>query len=325
MQSTLDAEDPIVTAGYSLGELTLVALSGKDRDKILNNLCTQDLRHLVEGQVTETFVLDVKGRTLSHGVVAARPTETWFLSTLHQGPRLVPHIDRYILREDAVVTDLSSQWHAYLVRSGTVLAKDCLQEAVDSAHGASNRGSDARCGSIADGEEEIVWIHVPWMVGGAELFLTSTQASGPKAQRLATECETNGLSQRAGWDLERIQAFWPWYGVDCDEKNLPQELAIDDRTISFKKGCYLGQETVARLDALGQVQKRLAILEVDGTETLELPFRVELDGKEIAVITSLVETPEGRRQGLAMIRRSHFEPGSRFLVGSQWGTVLPRP
>ena len=58
-------------------------------------------------------------------------------------------------------------------------------------------------------------------------------------------------------EARRIEAGFPWYGPDISEKNLPQELARDQRAISFTKGCYLGQETVARIDALGHVNQTL--------------------------------------------------------------------
>ena len=89
--------------GFLLGELTILAITGADRLKIANNLCTQDLKSIAPGQIAETFVTDVKGRTLSHGVALAREDALWFISSPGQGTRLVPHFDRYIIREDAAV------------------------------------------------------------------------------------------------------------------------------------------------------------------------------------------------------------------------------
>jgi hypothetical protein len=90
---------------------------------------------------------------------------------------------------------------------------------------------------------------------------------------------------------------------------LPQEASIDARAISFKKGCYLGQETVARLDALGQVQKRLVQLVFESVPNIELPYTIEADGKEVGRLTSLAATEQGG-VGLAMVRRGHFAVGT---------------
>ena len=75
----------------------------------------------------------------------------------------------------------------------------------------------------------------------------------------------------------RIEHQTPWFGMDASDANLPQELRRDEQAISFTKGCYLGQETVARIDALGHVNQHLVGLRLNaearpGTE-------LSLDGK----------------------------------------------
>ena len=100
--------------GLAIGTLTVIELTGADRNKILNNLCTQDLRNLQPGQVRETFLLDVKGRTLSHGIVVTLDSKTFFVSSPGQAAGLIAHIDRYIIREDATLRDASSDYQALL-------------------------------------------------------------------------------------------------------------------------------------------------------------------------------------------------------------------
>lgn len=306
-----------MTSDFFIGALTIVQVAGVDRNKIVNNLCTQDIRTLADGQIAETFITDVKGRTLSHGIVAALSDQLWFVSTPGQQNRLVPHIDRYIIREDATVSGLSDAW------SGTLIppSSPTLATLTDWPNWDPHRHAQwlRRDGA------EAVCLDVPWYLGGAKLVLvpaSETKAMGDVAD---TSGAANVTSDRQGWELERLRAFWPWYGTDCDERNLPQELGIDDRAISFKKGCYLGQETVARLDALGQVQKKLVLLQIDGEGPLNLPFRVELDGKEIATITSVASTGQGDRLALGMVRRGYLTIGDRFEVDGSWATVLPRP
>ncbi|MFN7731466.1 MAG: YgfZ/GcvT domain-containing protein [Pirellula sp.] len=309
--------------GYAIGRLTVIALSGQDRNKILNNLCTQDLRSLTPGAVAESFLLDVKGRTLSHGVLAALPEATWFVTAPGHGDKLAPHIDRYIIREDAAVAVASHDWDASLIPASSSLLPSLMAVVTEPA---SSADGHSRCRWSADGS--VVAIHVPWLPEGATLVLVSysTDASSNAfAMRLRTECVPSDTAARTGWEFERIEAFWPWAGIDCDERNLPQELAIDDRAISFKKGCYLGQETVARLDALGQVQKKLVPIRLERSVPIPLPCSVAVDGKEIAVITSLATSDAGETKGLAMVRRSHFAPGSVFSVEGTEAVVLERP
>jgi folate-binding protein YgfZ len=123
----------------------------------------------------------------------------------------------------------------------------------------------------------------------------------------------SNCEDRIGWEQSRIENFWPWFAVDFDDKNLPQELSIDARAISFKKGCYLGQETVARLDALGQVQKRLCLVDIttQPNDLVAMPAptvgqTLHIDEKPIGSITSLVKSPKEQNLWIAfaMLKRS---------------------
>lgn len=286
--------------GFFLGELTILAITGADRLKIANNLCTQDLKSIASGQVAETFVTDVKGRTLSHGFAVAREDALWFISSPGQGVRLVPHFDRYIIREDATVQDASGDWDTILFLA--------LEDAV--AFGGSH--PDWGC----------VITSVPWVSGGGLVLVPAG-----RREQLSNEVRDGAVAIsdtriRSGWERARIEAFWPWYGVDLDDRNLPQEAGIDARAISFKKGCYLGQETVARLDALGQVQKRLVRLTFERKPDVSLPYSIEVDGKEIGALTSIAEMEDGSGMGLAMIRRSHFASGTQVNIEGQRGLVI---
>jgi folate-binding protein YgfZ len=286
--------------GFLLGELTILAITGADRLKIANNLCTQDLKSIAPGQIAETFVTDVKGRTLSHGVALAREDALWFISSPGQGTRLVPHFDRYIIREDAAVQDASGDWDAVLF----LAIEDAL------AFGASH--PDWGC----------VITSVPWVSGGGLVLVPAGRRDQLTNDVREGSIAPSDTRTRSVWERARIEAFWPWYGVDLDDRNLPQEAGIDARAISFKKGCYLGQETVARLDALGQVQKRLVRLTFERKPEVSLPHSIEVDGKEIGTLTSFAEMEDGSGMGLAMIRRSHFASGTQFDISGQRGLVI---
>ena len=89
-------------------------------------------------------------------------------------------------------------------------------------------------------------------------------------------------------DWVRIENQTPWFGQDMDERNLPQELNRDNKAISFEKGCYLGQETVARIDAIGHVNQLLVGLQVFWREALPLPgTELTADDKVVGRITSV--------------------------------------
>jgi folate-binding protein YgfZ len=300
--------------GFSIGPLTVLDLTGADRNKILNNLCTQDLRSLQIGQSKESFMLDVKGRTISHGSVACLDSRTLWISSPGQAHRLVPHIDRYIIREDAMVRDVSDVFLTYLLRPESPWIQTHLAELLETKE----------CSEVFD--NQAISILVPWLGPGTLLVLVTPGTQSPQIAQLSRVChpsKTPNLQTHDGsaWETLRIKNFWPWYGVDIDERNLPQEIGIDARAISFNKGCYLGQETVARLDALGQVQKKLALVELrtDSGWKFSGPTELMLSGKSIGTVTSAspsdtIENGRGLWIGLAMLRRGYMEPGSQFAT-----------
>jgi len=112
--------------------------------------------------------------------------------------------------------------------------------------------------------------------------------------RLTAAGKSLGLVEidRETFDTLRIEAGTPEFGRDLTEKNLPQELGRDDRAISFVKGCYLGQETVARIDALGHVNQMLRGFRLNSQEGRLAPGDVlRSDGKQVGHLTSTAFSP----------------------------------
>src|SRR5207248_9312364 len=89
----------------------------------------------------------------------------------------------------------------------------------------------------------------------------------------------------------RVEAGTPQFGLDIDDTNLPQEIGRVDQTISFTKGCYIGQETIARIRTYGHVNRSLLGLRLEG-EAIETPgTKLFRDSKEVGHITSCVYSP----------------------------------
>jgi tRNA-modifying protein YgfZ len=321
--------------GFRVGELTLLRFRGNDRCRVLNNLCTQDLRRLSHGEARETFVTDGKGRCYGHGVAFAlrhseevAATEScYFLSVPKQGERLVPHFDRYIIREDATIEDVSQSYDAWLF-ANSASASSALELSLDLLPG-------ARCAIAASvSGAECLLVQASWLGPGSIVALIPIGSSvsslidrvldrsGDSTLRDSTP-EDSVTGDRSQWESQRVAAFWPWYGVDFDERNLPQEVDRNDSAISFNKGCYLGQETIARLDALGQVQKKLVLLSIpSAAHPSSLAIVNDENGKEIGAITSV--SPQDRNgfyRAIAMVRRSHFQVGKQVVVGGSLCTV----
>jgi folate-binding protein YgfZ len=124
----------------------------------------------------------------------------------------------------------------------------------------------------------------------------------------------------------RIEAGTPLFGVDFDDRNFPQEVGRNEQAISFTKGCYLGQETVARIDALGHVNQQLTGVRFAGNRVPEPGSELMHAGKIAGHVTSATLSPQLQAPlALAMLRREHAGIGS--LLESSIGAceVIPLP
>jgi folate-binding protein YgfZ len=117
----------------------------------------------------------------------------------------------------------------------------------------------------------------------------------------------------------RVEAGIPRFPDDTGDKRLPHELGLRDELLHFEKGCYLGQETIHRVDVMGQVRRRLVRIATD-TPGAAGDVVVGPEG-EIGVLTSPVLMPDGSGLGLAVVRLPFDAPGTPVTVGGRPGRV----
>lgn len=269
---------------FRLSDVTVLDLVGSDSPKILHNLTTNEVKSLEVGCGVETFITDVRGKTLGH-VYAYRTGQGYrLIGAPGQADAIAAHMDRYTIREDATPEDRSEKLTAFVLSPDATAS---LREEAD--WGQSNAEA----------------FGVDWL--GDHTMVLLTETPGAVEQVLTTLGES--FAEDDEFHIARTLAGFPWFGVDVSEKNLPQEANRIEQSICFTKGCYLGQETVARLDALGQVQKQLVRWETRGA--IPAPVAEVLSaGKVVGKLTSIAMTGPESCIAIGMARRSHFEPGA---------------
>ena len=112
--------------------------------------------------------------------------------------------------------------------------------------------------------------------------------------------------------MRRVETGRPRYGVDLDDTVIPQEAGLNERAVSFEKGCYVGQETVARLCFRGKPNRHLRGLRLTGPAESGTPLR--LGEREVGRLASVVESPRHGPIALALVRRE-AAPGDTLAVG----------
>jgi folate-binding protein YgfZ len=264
---------------------TSIAVSGTDRQPFLHNFCTSDIKRLTTGESCEAFFTNVKGKIVGHGLVHCRANELVVIGEPHQAPRLIEHLDRYIIREDVQLHDHTAA-HAYLLIAG--------QPSPTQVH------------------DLVVHLTDWYKANGLSFQLIETAASDvPKLkEKLASK---QFMACDEVFEIVRIEAGIPLFDVDFDDRNLPQEVGRDAEAISFTKGCYLGQETVARIDALGHVNQRLVGVRFNGEIVPDKGIELTHAGKTAGHVSSAAFSPKLEAPlALAMLRREHGHAGARL-------------
>jgi tRNA-modifying protein YgfZ len=285
-----------------------VEVSGPARARFLHNLTTNEVKRLPAGRGCEAFVTSLQGKTIGYVILLAADDRIFVRSDPGGLELAMPHFRKYGLFDDIAIEDRTPEtFELHLAGEGgfEILrrAGAGVPDEPDYAHNTSE---------LAGYPVRIVRerpVGVPGLTVIGERGDAAAVMAALKAQGLA-DLEADAF------EALRIEAGTPVFGKDVTDKNLPQEFARDDRAISFVKGCYLGQETVARIDALGHVNQVLKGLIFGLGSACPAPGSVlEAGGKRVGVITSAAESPRrGHPVALGMIRTSHAAPGTTLPV-----------
>lgn len=316
--------------------LNFVDVVGRDAARVANNLCTAPLLQLTPNTGCEAFFTDIRGKTLGHFCVFATDQGLRLIGAGNQAETIAAHFDRYTIREDAVVTDRTNDFIGLLVDHQTLIE---LEGELD--FGQTLSPNSLACSKLETPNTggELAAYQVPWLgmdpvngggLGGRPAVLIAgtpdalqswMTRSQPKLQSIGAD-----MLDTAQFHAMRVKAGFPWYGADLDDKNLPQEIDRDSMAISFTKGCYLGQETVARLDALGQVQKKLVLWQINAAKQPPVDTQLTVGENVVGRLTSVVpgDHPD-QWLALGYARRTHFEPGSVAQWKGEGEAVVQKP
>jgi folate-binding protein YgfZ len=312
MSANFAAEYAALTSGVGTVDFhdrTQIELTGDDRAAFLHNFTTNDIRGLRPGQGCEAFTLDVRGHVVGHLLVFCTPHSLVLDTVPGQGEKLVRHFDRYLIRERVEIHDRTEDWSELLLAGAE--AEQLLYQLAESAPAARLDHQQVRLAGQA------VWLRRVEMIGSGS-FLIAGAAEAIDAVFIALGAEGVAACGKEAFEEARIEAAFPWYGVDITDKNLPQEVNRNRLAISFTKGCYLGQETVARIDALGHVNKTLQRLRFSGSAVPPPGAALRAGQAPAGEITSAVLSPQlGAPLALAFVRRGHESLGTR--LGSDFG------
>lgn len=306
---------------FDVSNRTEVEVRGGDRASFLHNFCTQDILNLPVGRGCEALLLDIHGKIVAYVRILARQESLWIDSEPGLGPKIVQHLDRYLIMEQVSLFDSTrelTQFHVAGPQAAALLSEPAGVDLRDWVH---LQHADLDLFGVRCQVRRNDMLSVP----GYDLLFAAT-----RNRTVLEGLAPLGISQAdmATYHVLRLEAGTPLYGVDVDESNFPQELNRDDRLLCYTKGCYLGQETVVRIRDRGHVNRFLVGLRIEtGPEAVPPPGATVLqDGKEIGRITSSAWSPRlGAGIALGYVRRGSHQPGTEVTADGKAARVSTLP
>jgi glycine cleavage system T protein len=299
-----------------LASRTLIRVTGKDRTRFLNGMLTNDIKALSEGTGCYTCLLSPQGKILADLEVYALSDAYLLELEATWKERVLDHLNKYVIADDVTFQEMDGVLSLFALQGPE--AEGVLQKLV---------------GPPEFPPEGYRHLEVPY--GGVECRVIRSDLTGEEGFKLIVPQEkAEALWQAligasaspvgmAAFNTLRIEAGIPWYGVDFDEGNFPQEGGVEERAVSFTKGCYIGQEFVIRIAHRGHVNRRVSGFTLQGEDPPARGDRILKDGKEMGRITSATFSPTlGKITALGMLRRECWDPGTVVEVESR-GRLIP--
>jgi len=308
---------------FDLSSRDELTLTGSDRVSFLQGFCTNDVKKLAAGSICEAFIPNVKGRAVGHVFVSAEDDRLTLDSVPGANEALLPHLDRYLITEDVELKSTTSGRCLFYVTGPTA------SETLKTLWAEAAKLQPLTLGRYSESGFEVVIRRMDWLgQPGFAVSLPPEQADEIKSQLLTAGALAGDADT---WEALRIEACFPTHGLDFDAGNLVQEVDRIQQGISFYKGCYLGQEPIARIDALGHVNKMLRGLKFAipaGSELASLvgsELKVEGVDKPVGTVRSVAKIPGevAGETGLAMaiVRREQSAPETAVTIQTESGPV----
>lgn len=290
-----------------LSHLGVVRVSGQDRGRLLHSLASQALNSLREGDSTRALFLTIQGRIDFDAKVLETEDATFLITERESAQGLADFLSsmRFMMRVE--VTNETDEWAVLGAR------KPLVENALTWTDPWPHVGAGGFAYSGAEHPaEDTTWI---------EQLIPLAEFDATVDELVSRDIKLSGSMAS---EALRIADWKPRFGAETDEKTIPHELDLLRTSVHLAKGCYKGQETIARVHNLGHPPRRLVFLHLDGSEhTLPAPGSdVQLGGRSVGKVTTSALHYEAGPIALAVIKRA-VDPESTLDVLDGSGATSP--
>ncbi len=309
---------------FTLDSRAVLEVTGGDRVRWLEGQVSNAVGALDPGGPRAgclALLLTPQARIVSDLYVLARPECFWLDCDRAATSPVLERLAKMVLA-DAVRLEDRSAAVARFAREGPRAPEILAEVRAEAMELPRDGAAPARIGDVELHVAAFGWSGEP----AYQLFVP--RAAGARvADALREAGRGRGLEQadQAVLEILRVEAGIPRFGHELDEDALPAETGLLERAVSFTKGCYTGQEIVARMHTRAQVKHQLVGLRLDGDATPEPGTDVEADGRRVGEVTSAARSAQAGAIALAFVTRPHDVPGTVVSVGALQARVAKLP
>jgi len=300
------------TEGAAIADLDsfgIVKLTGSDRVSWLQGMVTNDVEKLATGAGCYAAHLTPQGKLVAHMQIFKDDDALWLSLERAAVPKLLAAFDKLLIMEDAQLTDVSANYSILGLLGPQAAA------AINSWAGGPVRVQSLYSHQKIDDSRIIV------SRLGYDIWIPRDQAD--TVLRFFADQGVTAIDHGT-WDVLRTEAGIPIYGVDIDETTMMPELG--EYGINYDKGCYIGQEVVAKVKYIGHVNRRFVGMLISGNDLPELKSPVRKGGRDVGYVTTALFSPALNRPiALGFVSRSAYSLGTEVEVGNQTATIVELP
>ena len=284
---------------------------GRDRLEIIQRISTNDVGHMAADEGRPTILANATGRIIDRLVAYNHGEKAIVTTEPGRGQAVRDFLQKQIFfNDDMRITDLAATTKQFALHGPH--AKAVVQTFVPQA--GNHPYLECLDGSIAD--IPVIFLKRKPLIGTQWVIIVPQEKASEIWQTILAAGQPFGLRPAGSltFNVLRIEAGRPGVGRELSTDFIPLEAGLWDE-VSFKKGCYTGQEIIARMESRNKLAKTIVTLKL--AQMVEAPVTLRADGKDIGTLTSSVVTPQGDAIGIGFVKVPVAEPGKEITVGDK--------
>ncbi|KAA3659805.1 MAG: folate-binding protein [Chloroflexi bacterium] len=298
------------TAVFTPRPLGILKIQGETRLDLIDRMSTQSVKNLASGEGAATILTTDIGRIIDRLILYASSDTAYALTSENNSDAIARYLMRFVFfNDDFRMEDVSAETAVFAIygpQSQTKLAKAGFPEADLPLH----HWRQANINGTT------LYLHRTDPIAGDGYFVMCQQSDADTAEKLLIDAGIIKANE-AAFDALRIESGLPRFNTEMTRDYIPLETNLWN-DVSFNKGCYIGQEIIARMESRGKLAKKLVPLKL--STPVEPGAELTANGKSVGTITSVAMLPTGPI-GLGYVKTAVLNSESELMVGETAVTV----